>query len=87
MPDLYALHHLSLHVRDVDTSATFYADVLGLREIPNRVGKSNIRWFTIDGFRTVHLIGGDPEPERPRQLSTHVALASRDFEKTLKRLD
>ena len=57
-------HHVhrparSLYVRDVDASATFYATVLGLEEIPNRVGKSHIRWFTIDGFRTFHLIGGD----------------------------
>ncbi|MPR12154.1 VOC family protein [Microvirga tunisiensis] len=61
MSDLFTLHHVSLYVRDVDASASFYATVLGLQEIPNRVGKSHIRWFTIDGFRTFHLIGGDPE--------------------------
>jgi len=87
MSDLFTLHHVSLYVRDVDASASFYADVLGLQEIPNRVGKSNIRWFTIDGIRTFHLIGGDPEPERPRPFSTHVALATRDFEAALARLE
>jgi lactoylglutathione lyase len=87
MPDLFTLHHVSLYVRDVDASASFYANVLGLQEIPNRVGKGHIRWFTIDRFRTFHLIGGDPEPERSRQFSTHVALATRDFEATLARLE
>ena len=77
MSDLFTLHHVSLYVRDVDASAAFYANVLGLQEIPNRVGKGHIRWFTIDRFRTFHLIGGDPEPERSRQFSTHVALATR----------
>jgi lactoylglutathione lyase len=87
MSDLFSLHHISLYVRDVDASASFYANVLGLQEIPNRVGKSHIRWFTIDSFRTFHLIGGDHEPERPRPFSTHVALASRDFEAALARLE
>ena len=87
MSDLFTLHHVSLYVRDVDASASFYANVLGLQEIPNRVGKGHIRWFTIDRFRTFHLIGGDPEPERSRQFSTHVALATRDFEATLARLE
>jgi lactoylglutathione lyase len=87
MSDLFTLHHVSLCVRSVDASAAFYAAVLGLQEIPNRVGKSHIRWFIIDGFRTLHLIGGDSEPERSRQFSTHVALATRDFEAALARLE
>ncbi len=87
MSDLFTLHHVSLYVRDVDASASFYANVLGLEEIPNRVGKSHIRWFTIDGFRTFHLIGGNPELERLCPFSTHVALATRDFEAALARLE
>ena len=87
MSDLFTLHHVSVYVRDVDASASFYATVLGLQEIPNRVGKSHIRWFTIDGFRTFHLIGGDLEPDRSRPFSTHVALATRDFEAALARLE
>jgi lactoylglutathione lyase len=87
MSDLFTLHHVSLYVRDADASASFYATVLGLQEIPNRVGQSNIRWFTIDGFRTLHLIGGESGPERPRPFSTHVALATRNFEAALARLE
>jgi len=87
MSELFTLHHVSLYVRDVHASAAFYAEVLGLQEIPNRVGQSHIRWFIIDGFRTVHLIGGDPEPERSYPFSNHLALATRDFEAALNRLE
>ena len=65
MPDPFTLHHVSLYVRDVHASATFYADVLGLQESSNRVGQSHIRWFIIDGFRTVHLIGEIPSRSGP----------------------
>lgn len=82
----FRLHHISLYVRDVDVSAVFYRTVLGLSEIPNRVGKAHIRWFTIDDFRTVHLTSGDQEGERPRQFATHVALATQEFDKVLSQL-
>jgi lactoylglutathione lyase len=87
MTGLFTLHHISLYVGDVDASAAFYAGVLGLEEIPNRVGKSHIRWFAIDAFRTIHLIGGDSEPDRPRPFSTHVALATTEFETARRRLE
>ena len=83
----FALHHASLFVRDVNASAEFYARVLGLQEIPNRVGKDYIRWFLIDEFRTLHLIGGDPEAKRPRQFSTHLALATPAFDGALAHLE
>src|SRR5262245_37238727 len=82
-----AFHHASLFVRDVHASAEFYARALGLEEIPNRVGKSHIRWFVIDGFRTLDLIGGDPELDRPRQFSTHLALATASFDAILAHLE
>ncbi|MFO1147410.1 MAG: VOC family protein [Alsobacter sp.] len=79
----YTLHHVSLYVRDVNRSAEFYARVLGLREIPNRVGRSHIRWFDLDGLRTLHLIGGDEVAERPRPFSTHFALVTSRLDDTL----
>ena len=86
MSPRFTMHHLSIFVRDVHASAKFYGEVLGLEEIPNRVAKSHIRWFIIDGFRTIHLIGGDPEAERQRPLSTHIAFATPDFDEALDRL-
>ncbi len=83
----FTFHHASLFVRDVHASAEFYQRALCLEEIPNRVGKSHIRWFVIDGYRTLHLIGGDPELNRPRQFSTHLALATASFDNTIAHLE
>ena len=82
----YTLHHVSLYVRDVNLSAEFYARVLGLSEIPNRVGKRHIRWFDLDGLRTIHLIGGDEVAERPRPFSTHMALVTSRLDDTMAKL-
>ncbi|WP_342362355.1 VOC family protein [Terrarubrum flagellatum] len=81
----FTLHHNSIYVADVDRSAEFYARVLGLTEIPNRVGRSHIRWFDLDGLRSIHLIGGE-QVARERQFSTHFALATKRFDEFLARL-
>ena len=52
----FTLHHMSHYVKDVDASAAFYMSVLGLTEIPNRIGNPKIRWFDLDGIRSIHLI-------------------------------
>ncbi len=83
----FTLHHVSLYVRHVDASAGFYMKALGLEEIPNRVGRSDIRWFMLDGLRTLHLIGTDPEHERARPMSTHFAVSTTRFDAALRRLD
>lgn len=82
----FALHHVSLHVRDVDASAAFYGRVLGLAEMPNRVGLPHIRWFVLDGHRTLHLIGGDTAEGRDRAFSTHMALATPDLDAVIAHL-
>src|SRR5204863_149388 len=71
---------------DVDASAAFYMSALGLKEIPNRVGSQKIRWFDLDGIRSIHLIPGDTVAERPRPFSTHVALATTEFDALVDRL-
>ena len=80
------LDHVSLLVRDRDASARFYGEVLGLPEIENKTGRPHIRWFGLGAGRSIHLIAGAPgeEPKRPR--STHLALATAEFEPMLKRL-
>jgi hypothetical protein len=72
---------------DMHDQRGFASDVPGVHETSHRVGKSTIRWFTIDGFRTVHSIGGDPEEERPRPCSTNVALFISNLEAVLTRLE
>lgn len=82
----FALHHVSLYVRDQNASADFYSRVLGLAEIPNRLGSAHIRWFTIDEHRTLHLIGGDAQAGRDRAFSTHMALSTPDLDAVMRHL-
>src|SRR5689334_16716591 len=82
----FTLHHMSHYVKDVDASAAFYMSALGLKEIPNRVGSEKIRWFDLDGVRSIHLIPGDTIADRPRPFSTHVALATPDLDAVIERL-
>ncbi len=79
----YRLDHISLYVRDLEVSARFYVDVLGLSEIENLTGQPHIRWFQIDMGRSVHLIAGATGPVPDRPMSAHFALASSDFDAVL----
>ena len=78
--------HISLQVRDLDASARFYADVLGLAEIENKTGKPMRRWFGLDGHRAIHLIGAHAPGETARPMATHFALATTRFDDALEDL-
>jgi lactoylglutathione lyase len=72
--------HISLHVHDLDASARFYSEVLGLPEIENKTYRPEIRWFGFEGAHAVHLISGGVDPPPVRPLSSHYALASKHFD-------
>ena len=82
----FRIDHIALVVRNLAASAAFYGELLGLKEIENKTGRSTIRWFAFDGPRAIHLITGpdEPPPERPR--SEHFCLSTPHFDATLKYL-
>jgi catechol 2,3-dioxygenase-like lactoylglutathione lyase family enzyme len=43
----FRIDHQALHVRDMDASVRFYAEILGLAEVENPMGKGPIRWFAL----------------------------------------
>ncbi len=73
------LDHIALLVRDLDESAAFYAALPGIREVPNPMGGTHIRWFDYGGGQRFHLQAGDlstTHVEKP----THFAFSTDDFD-------
>lgn len=71
------IDHVAIHVRDVDASANFYADLFGLREIPAAAAKR--RWFALGDGIALHIIGDRTEPVADDR-SVHLAITTRTLE-------
>ena len=52
-----ALNHVGLHVLDVGRARAFYAEVLGLAELPRPEFDFPGAWFAIGERQELHLIG------------------------------
>ena len=50
--------HYTIKVADLEKSASFYSNVLGLDEIENRTRKEHIRWFSLGGDSELHVVEG-----------------------------
>lgn len=77
--------HLALLVHDLEASARFYTTVLGLREIPNPMGGTHIRWFELGGGPRIHMQQGNLGATH-LEKGTHFAIAVSDFAATLAHL-
>ena len=75
---LKRIAHVNLAVTDVDAARQFYAEVLGLTEIPRTEGQRRPgAWFQL-GAVELHL-SLEPEP-RNAESKRHVAFEVRDLE-------
>ena len=84
MPD-YRLDHIALLVRDLDETADFLTRVLGIGEVPNPMGGTEIRWFEFGQGQRFHIQAGDLSRTFVEKR-THIALSAPDFEATLSHL-
>ena len=82
----FTFNHLALSVADVDRSAEFYKDVLGLQEITNRTKMEGIRWFSLNGGKELHLISVLKEKVTINK-AVHFALTTPDFDNFVKILE
>lgn len=77
--------HYTIKVKNLESSATFYKDVLELNEIKNRTEKSYIRWFRI-GEGELHIVEGDTSRIQTT-IGLHMALNTSDLDGMISRLN
>lgn len=77
------LDHIALLVRDLDESARFYTEVLGIAEVPNPMGGTHIRWFEFAGGQRFHMQAGDLSAVHVEK-GTHFAFTVADFDAALR---
>ena len=79
-------NHLAIFVRDLNNSARFYSEVIGLDEIQNTTGKSTIRWFSLGNGVELHVLSGDNSGVVLKK-EVHFAVAASDLDAVMKSLD
>ena len=79
------LDHVALYVQNVEKSAAFYHDILGLDTIPTPFPGLPVKWFAIGGDRQLHLIQGAKEIHTPHVLQ-HLAFSVDSIEQLINRL-
>jgi catechol 2,3-dioxygenase-like lactoylglutathione lyase family enzyme len=77
--------HYTIKVKDLDTSASFYKDILGLSEIKNRTRKPYIRWFSIGDDSELHIVEGNTAGIKTN-VGVHLALKLKDFDSFISHL-
>ncbi|MCF8715060.1 VOC family protein [Joostella atrarenae] len=77
-------HHAIL-VKDLTESSNFYLNIMGLEEIENKTGKSHIRWFSMGGNTSLHVIE-DSKHNVPDVKGVHFALHTKDLDGFIKHL-
>ena len=74
-----SFNHVALSVKNVDISAEFYSQVLGLKEIVNRTKKEGRRWLSLGEDKELHLISGE-EGEVTINKAVHFAMTTSTFD-------
>lgn len=77
--------HYTIRVKDLEKSANFYMNVLGLSEIKNRTQKPHIRWFSMGEGRELHIARGNSDLIKTN-VGVHMALRLEDFDAFLAQL-
>lgn len=81
-----AYDHTALRVSNLEQSASFYSEVLGLKEIDIPYENPILRWFSLGDPYQLHLIQME-DLQVQADIATHLALHVDDFEAFITRLN
>ena len=79
-------NHMALSVKDLNRSAEFYHQVMGLSEITNKAKLEGIRWFSMNEGKELHLISISKDSLKVNQ-ELHLAFATADIDAFAAHLD
>ena len=71
---IFELNHVAIHVKDVEASCRFYADVLQLPRLPRPAFTFPGAWFQLGQAQELHIIGERTEPVIAHNRGHHFAL-------------
>lgn len=79
------LNHIALYVHELEKSANFYEQVVGLQKIPEPFRDGLHEWFSI-GSSQLHLIAGAP-PEMQQYKTSHLCFSVSSIDAVIERLE
>lgn len=72
--EIQALHHISIHVADVEKSIDFYKNALCLPMLPRPKFDFDGAWFMLGSEQQLHLIAGRENAVHSASRGNHFAL-------------
>ncbi len=79
------INHIACYVRDLEPSATFYRDVIGLEVIPEPFHDGRHAWFSIGPKTHLHVISG-ATTSLPKDKNTHLCFTVQSVEAFIPKL-
>jgi len=80
------MNHFTILTDDVDSTVSFYGDLLGLEPGPRPNFKFPGAWLYAGGQPILHIVGGRPRSELKAGVIDHMAFSGRDLAATLAQL-
>ena len=79
------LNHIAIHVTNLQASASFYRDIIGLDTLPEPFKLGKHAWFKIGPVMSLHVIAGAPE-KKEYFKNNHICFSVADIRQFMAKL-